>query len=139
MGAFFVQSVFGILDGIGTHEEDVMHMRRTANRLFGKDYRWSVLGAGKNQMPFCTQAVMMGGNVRVGLEDSVYIGRGKLARNRPTPRPRPPFGPTGERPVLRHREIVPEGESISSVTSVRPAKSGRLGSHAIGTHSEANA
>ncbi|NMD09037.1 MAG: 3-keto-5-aminohexanoate cleavage protein [Phyllobacteriaceae bacterium] len=77
---FFVQMIFGILGGIGADMRNLMFMKETADKLFGKDYRWSVLGAGKNQMPFCTQAVMMGGNVRVGLEDSVYIGRGKLAK-----------------------------------------------------------
>ncbi len=75
----FVQSVFGILGGIGTHPEDVAHMKRTADRLFGKDYVWSVLGAGKNQMAIAAQAAAMGGNVRVGLEDSLWIGPGKLA------------------------------------------------------------
>jgi len=77
---FFVQSVFGILGGIGPHPEDVMHMKRTADRLFGKDYVWSVLGAGRNQLPIATMAVAMGGNVRVGLEDSLWIGPGQLAK-----------------------------------------------------------
>src|SRR5215469_8145814 len=77
---FFVQSVFGILGGIGPHPEDVMHMRRTADRLFGRDkYHWSVLGAGRNQMAIAAMSVAMGGNVRVGLEDSLWIGPGKLA------------------------------------------------------------
>jgi uncharacterized protein (DUF849 family) len=75
----FVQSVFGILGGIGVHPEDVMHMRRTADRLFGDKYRWSVLGAGRNQMSIAAMSAAMGGNVRVGLEDSLWIGRGKLA------------------------------------------------------------
>lgn len=78
---FFVQSVFGILGGIGTHPEDVMHMRRTADRLFGNDYRWSVLGAGRHQMRIAAMAAAMGGNVRVGLEDSLWIGKGTLARS----------------------------------------------------------
>ncbi len=78
---FFVQSVFGILGGIGGHPEDVMHMKRTADRLFGDQYRWSVLGAGRNQMQIAAQAVAMGGNVRVGLEDSLWIGPGKLAKS----------------------------------------------------------
>jgi uncharacterized protein (DUF849 family) len=78
---FFVQSVFGILGGIGPHAEDVLHMRRTADRLFGTDYRWSVLGAGRNQMPIVALAVAMGGNVRVGLEDSLWIGPGQLAQS----------------------------------------------------------
>jgi uncharacterized protein (DUF849 family) len=75
----FLQLIFGILGGIGIDMDNLMFMKRTADKLFGKDYRWSVLGAGRSQMPFATQAVMMGGNVRVGLEDSLYIGRGKLA------------------------------------------------------------
>jgi len=76
---FFVQSVFGILGGIGTHPEDVAHMKRTADRLFGDDYRWSVLGAGSNQMRIAAMSAAMGGNVRVGLEDSLWAGPGKLA------------------------------------------------------------
>lgn len=76
---FFVQSVFGILGGIGAHPEDVAHMKRTADRLFGEDYRWSVLGAGRNQMPVAAMAAAMGGNVRVGLEDSLWDGPGRLA------------------------------------------------------------
>ncbi|MGL4438218.1 MAG: 3-keto-5-aminohexanoate cleavage protein [Bosea sp. (in: a-proteobacteria)] len=76
---FFVQSVFGILGGIGPHPEDVSHMKRTADRLFGKDYHWSVLGAGRHQLPIAAQAVAMGGNIRVGLEDSLWLGAGKMA------------------------------------------------------------
>jgi uncharacterized protein (DUF849 family) len=75
----WIQSVFGILGGIGADHDNVTFMRRTADRLFGGDYVWSVLAAGKHQMPLITQAAMMGGNVRVGLEDSLYIGRGKMA------------------------------------------------------------
>jgi uncharacterized protein (DUF849 family) len=77
----FVQSVFGILGGIGGHPEDVMMMRRTADRLFGGDYQWSVLGAGRNQMPIAAMAAAMGGNVRVGLEDSLWGGPGRLAQS----------------------------------------------------------
>ncbi len=77
----FVQTVFGILGGIGTHPEDVLHMKRTADRLFGDAYRWSVLGAGRAQMPIAAMAAAMGGNVRVGLEDSLWIGPGRLARS----------------------------------------------------------
>jgi uncharacterized protein (DUF849 family) len=76
---FFIQSVFGILGGIGPHPEDVLHMRRTADRLFGDQYRWSVLGAGRNQLPIAAIAAAMGGNVRVGLEDSLWLGPGQLA------------------------------------------------------------
>ena len=76
----FVQSVFGILGGIGTDVEDVLHMKRTADRLFGDDYRWSVLGAGSSQMRIAVvAATMMGGNVRVGLEDSLWLGPGRMA------------------------------------------------------------
>jgi uncharacterized protein (DUF849 family) len=78
---FLVQTVFGLLGGIGAHPEDVAHMRRTANRLFGDDYVWSVLGAGRNQMPVAAQAAAQGGNVRVGLEDSIWISQGKLAES----------------------------------------------------------
>ena len=77
----FIQSVFGIRGGIGPHPEDVMHMRRTAERLFGEDYLWSVLGGGRNQMYIAVQSAVLGGNVRVGLEDSLWIGKGHLARN----------------------------------------------------------
>ena len=76
---FFVQSVFGLLGGIGAHHEDIMHMKRTADRLFGDDFRWSVLGAGANQFRVAAQAATLGGNVRVGLEDSLWAGRGELA------------------------------------------------------------
>ena len=75
----FIQTVFGILGGIGTHPEDVLHMKRTADRLFGSQFKWSVLGAGRNQMPIAAMAAAMGGNVRVGLEDSLWSGPGKLA------------------------------------------------------------
>ena len=76
---FFVQSVFGLLGGIGGHPEDVLHMKRTADRLFGTDYRWSVLGAGANQFRIAAQSAALGGNVRVGLEDSLWAGKGELA------------------------------------------------------------
>ena len=78
---FFVQTIFGILGGIGADMRNLMFMKETADRLFGVDYRWSVLAAGRSQIPFATQAAMMGGNVRVGLEDSLYIGPGKLAKS----------------------------------------------------------
>ncbi len=76
---FFVQMVFGILGGIGADPMNLMHMHTIANKLFGTDYEWSVLAAGRHQMPFATQAAMLGGNLRVGLEDSLYIGKGELA------------------------------------------------------------
>ena len=78
-GPLFIQSVFGLLGGIGAHPEDLMHMRRTAERLFGDEYQWSILGAGKNQMPLATIGAAMGSHVRVGLEDSLWIGPGQLA------------------------------------------------------------
>jgi uncharacterized protein (DUF849 family) len=77
----FIQSVFGILGGIGPHPEDVMQMKRTADRLFGDDYVWSVLGAGRNQIPIATMSAVLGGNVRVGLEDSIWDGPGNLAKS----------------------------------------------------------
>jgi uncharacterized protein (DUF849 family) len=75
----FVQTVFGILGGIGPDPENVMHMRRMADKLFGGDYQWSILAAGRHQMPLCTMAATMGANVRVGLEDSLYLGKGEMA------------------------------------------------------------
>ena len=75
-----IQSVFGIRGGIGPHPEDVMHMKRTGDRLFGDQYLWSVLGGGRNQMYIATQSAVMGGNVRVGLEDSLWLGKGQLAK-----------------------------------------------------------
>ena len=77
----FVQSIFGILGGIGADEENLMHARHIADKLFGDDYRWSVLAAGRHQMNFVTMAAMLGGNVRVGLEDSLYIAKGELAKS----------------------------------------------------------
>lgn len=78
---FFIQSVFGLLGGIGSHPEDVAHMKRTADRLFGNDFRWSVLGAGSSQLRIAAQSAALGGNIRVGLEDSLWAGRGKLAKS----------------------------------------------------------
>jgi uncharacterized protein (DUF849 family) len=78
---FFIQSIFGILGGIGADLDNLLFARRTADRLFGDDYVWSVLAAGRHQMTFCTNAAMLGGSVRVGLEDSLYLSKGKLANN----------------------------------------------------------
>ena len=78
---FFVQLIFGILGGIGPDMRNLIFMKETADRLFGDDYQWSVLAAGRFQVSFATQAAMMGGNLRVGLEDSLYIGRGRLAES----------------------------------------------------------
>ena len=77
----FIQSVFGLLGGIGAHPEDLMHMKRTADRLFGDSYRWSVLGAGAAQLRVAAQSAALGGNIRVGLEDSLWAGKGKLAKS----------------------------------------------------------
>ena len=104
---FFVQSVFGILGGIGPHPEDVMHMRRTADRLFGKDYHWSVLGAGRNQFVIAAQSVALGGNVRVGLEDSLWMGAGQLARS-------------NAEQVIRARQIIENlGQEIATPSEAR--------------------
>lgn len=78
-GPLFVQSIFGILGGIGPDPKNLLFAKETADRLFGDQYVWSMLAAGRHQMPFTTMAGIMGGNVRVGLEDSLYIGKGKLA------------------------------------------------------------
>ena len=76
-----MQTIFGILGGIGADPENLLHMRRTADKLFGDDYDWSVLAAGRHQMALATMGAIMGGNVRVGLEDSVYLGKGQLAKS----------------------------------------------------------
>ena len=77
---FFIQMVFGILGGVGADLDNLMHMHKVADRLFGaENYEWSVLAAGRHQMPFATQSALLGGNLRVGLEDSLYIGKGELA------------------------------------------------------------
>lgn len=100
---FFVQSVFGILGGIGQHPEDVMHMHRTAVRLFGDDLRWSVVGAGgRGQMAIAATAAAVGGHVRVGLEDSLWIGPGQLAK-------------TNAEQVAKVRQIV-EGLGLAVAT-----------------------
>lgn len=100
---FLIQSVFGLLGGIGTHPEDVIHMRRTADRLFGDVYEWSVLPAGRHQTTIGAQAAAMGGHVRVGLEDSLWNGPGELAR-------------TNAEQVLRMRQIL-EGMSLPIATA----------------------
>ncbi len=78
---FFVQTIFGILGGIGADPENLAHMKRIADKLFGDDYAWSILAAGRHQMPLITMGAIMGGNVRVGLEDSLWLGRGQLAKS----------------------------------------------------------
>jgi uncharacterized protein (DUF849 family) len=77
----FIQTVFGLMGGIGSHPEEVLHMKRTADRLFGAAYSWSALGAGKAQMSVASLVASLGGNVRVGMEDSLWIGKGRLARS----------------------------------------------------------
>ena len=78
---FFIQTIFGILGGIGAEVDHLVHMRNTALRLFGEEHEWSVFAAGKFQQAFCTHAALMGGNLRVGLEDSLYIAKGQLAQS----------------------------------------------------------
>ncbi|NPD16819.1 3-keto-5-aminohexanoate cleavage protein [Xinfangfangia sp. D13-10-4-6] len=80
-GPLFIQTVFGLMGGIGAHPDDVLHMKRTADRLFGDNYRWSVLGAGRNQLNIAAMAAAMGGHVRVGLEDNLWAGKGRLAES----------------------------------------------------------
>ena len=77
----FVQTIFGILGGIGTDPEDLLHMKRTADRLLGNDYIWSILGAGRHQFNLITMGAIMGGNVRTGMEDNIYLGKGELAQS----------------------------------------------------------
>ena len=77
----FVQTIFGILGGIGADAENVTHMKHIADKLFGDSYYWSILAAGRHQLPLITMGAIMGGNVRVGLEDSLYLGRGQLAKS----------------------------------------------------------
>ena len=106
---FFVQTVFGILGGIGNHPDDVMHMKRTADRLFGAEYRWSALGAGRAQMQIAAMSAAMGGNVHVGLEDSLWIGPGTLATS-------------NAQQVLKVREII-EGLGLAVATPEQARKS----------------
>ena len=77
----FIQTIFGILGGIGTDRENLVHMRHIADKLFGDDYYWSILAAGRHQLPMCTMGATLGGNVRVGLEDNLYLGKGRLAKS----------------------------------------------------------
>ena len=103
----FLQLIFGILGGIGADLRNLVFMKETADKLFGNSYRWSVLAAGKNQMAFCTQAAMMGGNVRVGLEDSLWLGKGQLA-------------PDNASQVAKIRRLIEElGLEVASPTEAR--------------------
>lgn len=77
----FVQTIFGILGGIGPEPENLLHMKATADRLFGDDYYWSILGAGRHQTNLVTIGAILGGSVRVGLEDSIYLAKGRLAES----------------------------------------------------------
>ena len=116
---FFVQTIFGILGGIGADWDNLHFMRRTADKLFGADYVWSVLAAGRQQLPFATQAAMMGGNVRVGLEDNLYIAKGELATS-------------NAQQVSKIRMIVEAlGHEIATPAEARAAL-GLKGAHAIG-------
>jgi uncharacterized protein (DUF849 family) len=101
-GPLFIQTCFGLLGGIGSHPDEVMHMKRTADRLFGDNYRWSVLAAGAAQMKVAAMAASMGGHVRVGLEDSLWLGRGELA-------------PSNAAQVTRVRQII-EGLGLEIAT-----------------------
>ena len=101
-GPLFIQTCFGLLGGIGSHPDEVMHMKRTADRLFGDQYRWSVLAAGAAQMKVAAMAASMGGHVRVGLEDSLWLGRGELA-------------PSNAAQVVRVRQII-EGLGLEVAT-----------------------
>jgi len=105
---FFIQMVFGILGGMGAELDHMVHLHRTADRLFGaENYEWSVLAAGRNQMPFATQSAMLGGNLRVGLEDSLYIGKGELATS-------------NAQQVTRIREIIENlGLSVATPAQAR--------------------
>lgn len=98
----FIQTCFGLLGGIGAHPEEVLHMKRTADRLFGDNYRWSVLGAGRSQMQIAAQAAAMGGHVRVGLEDNLWLDKGVLA-------------PSNAAQVTRVRQIL-EGLGLDIAT-----------------------
>lgn len=80
-GPIFLQFVLGVLGGIGADVENLVHLKRIADKLFGDSYQWSVLGAGRHQMPLLTQAALMGGNVRVGLEDALTVPPGRLAKS----------------------------------------------------------
>jgi uncharacterized protein (DUF849 family) len=104
---FFIQTIFGILGGIGPDPQNVTFMRETANRLFGDDYQWSVLGAGRHQMSLLTYAAIQGANVRVGLEDSIYLGRGQMAE-------------TNAAQVLKIRRILEElGYAVATPAEAR--------------------
>ena len=98
----FIQSVFGLLGGIGAHPEDLMHMKRTADRLFGNDYQWSILGAGRHQIPLASMGLAQGSNVRVGLEDSLWLAPGELA-------------PSNADQVKKVRQVI-EGLSLEVAT-----------------------
>ena len=109
---FFIQMIYGILGGAGADLDNLNHAHNVANRLFGDDYEWSVLAAGRHQMNFCTAAAMLGGNVRVGLEDLLYIGKGELAASNADQ-------------VAKIRRIV-EDLSLTVATPMKPAKDWRL-------------
>lgn len=104
---FFIQFVFGVLGGMGADVENLTHMKRIADKLFGDDYQFSVLAAGRHQIPFTTMAAAMGGHVRVGLEDSIFIGKGKLAQS-------------NAEQVLKIRDIIEQlGHSVATPADAR--------------------
>ena len=104
---FFIQMIYGILGGVGADADNLMHMHTIADKLFGNDYEWSVLGAGRHQFPLATQATMLGGNVRVGLEDNLYIGKGELATS-------------NAQQVTKIRSVIEElGYSVATPEQVR--------------------
>lgn len=107
-GPLFIQTCFGLLGGIGAHPEEVLHMKRTADRLFGEHYRWSVLAAGRSQMQVAAQAAALGGHVRVGLEDNLWLDKGVLAK-------------TNAEQVLRVRKII-EGLGLEVATPAEARK-----------------
>jgi hypothetical protein len=118
--------IFGILDGISPEMDNLLFMKRTADRLFGTGYRWSVLAAGRFQMPFETQSAMLGGSVRVGLEDSLYLGRGNL----PAPMPSRSLGQIAGRvdlPRSTVQRIVGALQSERFVIAASPDRGIRLG------------
>lgn len=106
-GPLFIQFVFGVLGGMGPDPENLMHMKVIADKLFGDDYMFSVLAAGRQQMPLITMSAAMGGHVRVGLEDSLMISRGQLAK-------------TNAEQVLKIRRIVEDlGREVATPPEAR--------------------
>jgi len=104
---FLIQGIFGIQGGMGARIENLVHFKSLADQIFGKDYHFSAFAVGRHQMSFLTVAAVMGGAVRVGLEDSLYIGRGELAKS-------------NAQQVRKIRRILEElGHEIASPTDAR--------------------